>query len=365
MTINPTPLHNWGLPIDRMFLAAGPCSAESREQLLDAARRLKGMGISFFRAGLWKPRTHPGSFEGVGLEGLDWLVDVREQTGMAVGIEVATPDHVEACLKHNIDVVWIGARTTPNPFAVQELANALQGSDISVFIKNPVSPDLELWIGAVERIAGACVKKLGLIHRGFSSSRTSIYRNRPVWSIPIEVRFRIPGIPLLCDPSHMCGRADLIFSIAQEALDLLYDGLMIEVHPHPAKALSDSKQQLTPERFKDLVSRLRLKHEAIINAGFQSRMRELRAEIDSVDESLLELLHQRMNIVREMGRLKSHTDISVLQPNRWRTLLKKRMAIGRHEELSGEFVYQLFQLIHEEAIQQQEEAISQTQTADS
>ncbi|MFC1840021.1 chorismate mutase [Thermodesulfobacteriota bacterium] len=347
-------LKDWGLPIADIFLSAGPCSAESEEQVMVTARALADTNISFMRAGLWKPRTHPGSFEGVGAEGLKWLQRAREETGLAVGTEVATPEHVEACLEHKIDIVWVGARTTPNPFAVQELADALKGSDIPILIKNPISPDISLWQGAVERMLNAGLKKIGVIHRGFSTSREVIYRYSPNWKIPIEFKRRLPDIPILCDPSHICGNTELIFSVAQEALSLLYDGLMIEVHINPGEALSDAKQQLTPDEFLALINRLTIKTELTDSEQFDARMKELRVHVDGLDEHLIKILGKRMEIVRQIGALKRKNNISTLQPRRWQEIVASRIAEGTGYLLSEEFIFQLFESIHEEAIRQQE-----------
>jgi chorismate mutase len=354
MNLSIAPLVEWGLPIQDIFLIAGPCSAESEEQLLETAKKLKDNDISFFRAGIWKPRTHPGSFEGVGIKGLRWLAKVKEITSLPVGTEVAIPEHVKACIKYNIDVLWIGARTTPNPFAVQALADILKDTDLPVFVKNPISPDLELWIGAIERLYNAGIKKIGAIHRGFSTPRKVLYRYSPNWKIPIELKRRIPEIPILCDPSHICGRSELIFSIAQEAMDLLYDGLMVEVHINPAEALSDSKQQLTPEQFQSLTHRLTLKRELSNNEEYRIRIKELRSEIDDIDEHIIQLLGKRMDIARKMGILKKMNNISILQPHRWTEILKSRLFSAIDYNLSEDFTFHLFQLIHEEAIQQQE-----------
>ncbi len=348
-------IRKWGLPVDRFFLVAGPCSAESRKQVLETAEKLSGFGISFMRAGIWKPRTHPGNFEGVGIEGLKWLQEVKEKTGIRTGIEVASSEHVEACLKHGIDAVWIGARTTPNPFAVQEIADSLKGTDLPVLIKNPVSPDIGLWIGAVERIAGAGIKKIGVIHRGFSSDRKSDYRNAPLWRIPIELKRRIPTIPILCDPSHICGSRKLIPAIAQEALDLLYDGLMLEVHPNPKSALSDSQQQLTPDSFKKLLAKLEVKSELPENSDFLEKLRNLRQDVDHIDTEVIELIGKRMDVVKNMAELKKKNHVSVLQPKRWKKMLEDRIEEGNENGLSAEFMTQLFQAIHVEAIGKQEE----------
>jgi chorismate mutase len=354
MQISVLPLEEWGIPIKDMFLAAGPCSAESEEQVIETAAGLADAGVSLFRAGIWKPRTHPGSFEGVGEKGLKWLTRVREEFSLPVGTEAANAAHVRACLNHNIDAIWIGARTTPNPFAIQEIADALKGSNIPVLIKNPVSPDLDLWIGAIKRLHNAGLKKIAAIHRGFSSSKKVLYRNTPNWKIPIELKRQMPDLPILCDPSHICGKAELIFSIAQEALDLLYDGLMIEVHPNPVQALSDSGQQITPPEFKSLIRRLTLKSEVSDSNEYKTRIEELRLEVDSIDEHIIELLGKRMEIAKKMGDLKRKNNVSTLQPERWKEIIQSRVTMGSEQKLSGEFIFQLFQAIHEEAIQQQE-----------
>lgn len=347
------PLREWGLPMGDIFVSAGPCSAESEKQVLEIAKNISGCGISFMRAGLWKPRTHPNTFEGVGIKGLKWLVRAREEYNLPIGIEVANPGHVEACLKHQVDVVWIGARTTTNPFAVQALADALQGTDQSVLVKNPICPDLELWLGAIERLHNMGLRKIGVIHRGFSTSRKILYRFAPNWKIPIELKRRLPDIPILCDPSHICGTAELIFSIAQEALNLLFDGLMIEVHIDPAKAWSDAKQQITPEELYSLINRLKLKTELSDDEKFQTRMKELRLEVDLIDSHFIELLCKRMEIVSEMGELKYKYNISPLQPYRWKDIVASRLDAGKKKNLSEDFIFRLFEAIHEEAIRYQ------------
>jgi chorismate mutase len=348
-------LREWGLPMEQVLLAAGPCSAESEEQVLATAHALAGCGVGFFRAGIWKPRTRPGNFEGVGARGLRWLARVKAETGMAVGTEVATPKHIEACLKYGLDVVWIGARTTPNPFLIQELAEALRGTDLAVFVKNPVSPDLDLWFGAIERMLSVGLSCVGAIHRGFSSVQQTQYRNRPNWKIPIELKRRLPKLPLLCDPSHICGNRTLIEAVAQEAVDLLYDGLMIEVHVDPDQALSDASQQLTPDQFRALLGRITWKHAESNDRTFRAHLDALRTEIDELDDHLLDLLGRRMAVVRRMGELKRQQHVAVLQPGRWEEILASRVAAGQQHTLSADFVVQLFQSVHEEAIRQQEE----------
>lgn len=350
-------LSTWGLPIPGMFLCAGPCSAESPEQLRKTAEGLKGCTLSAFRAGIWKPRTRPGTFAGAGIEALPWLVSIREEFGFPVAAEVGTPEHVEAALKYKLDMVWIGARTTPDPFAVQSLADALKGQDICVLVKNPVSPDLELWFGALERIQGAGIRRLGAIHRGFTTSHDTRYRNAPLWRIPIELKRRMPDIPLICDPSHMCGKANLVFPTAQEALDLLFDGLMVEVHHCPKDAWSDAAQQLTPEEFRNMISRLVMRREEGDSAVFEAAMTSLRNTVDEIDDEILDLLRRRMNLATEMGELKRNHQVSTLQPSRWQEVLSSRLAAARKKGLSEEFVSQVYQIIHEEAIRLQEEPL--------
>lgn len=345
----------WGFPIDKIFLSAGPCSAESQAQVLETAQALAGQGISFLRAGIWKPRTRPGSFEGVGLKGLAWMDHARTETGLKIGTEVAEPSHVEGCLEFGMDILWVGARTTTNPFSVQAIADALKGTDIPVLVKNPISADIGLWIGAIERLANAGITKLGAIHRGFSSPLEMRYRNAPNWKMPIELKRLMPEVPLICDPSHICGKADLISGVAQEAMDLLFDGLMVEVHPDPPRALSDAAQQLTPPQFLSMVGNLKLPHEQSNSAVFINRMSELREGVDDLDSQLLDLLGQRMEIVREMGTLKTEEQVSTLQPHRWEEILRDRIKKGSGLDLSEDFVLQLMQSIHEEAIRQQEE----------
>jgi chorismate mutase len=352
--MNTNAFKEWGFPVDQTFLAAGPCSAESQEQVLETAQALTGQGVGFFRAGIWKPRTRPGGFEGVGLKGLAWLDHARTVTGLKVGTEVAEPAHVEACLEFGLDVLWVGARTTTNPFSVQAIADALKGTDIPVLVKNPMSADMGLWIGALERLANAGITRLGAIHRGFSSPLEMRYRNTPNWKISIELKRQMPELPMLCDPSHICGKADLIPGIAQEAMDLLFDGLMVEVHPDPPNALSDAAQQLTPEQFRSMITRLELPHELSDSPAFINRLSELRENVDEVDSQLLDLLGRRMEIVREMGRLKAEQHVSTLQPHRWQEIVSDRVKKGLGLDLSEDFILQLMQSIHEEAIRQQE-----------
>lgn len=347
-------LKEWGFPGERMFLAAGPCSAESCEQVLETAHALKNCGVGFLRAGIWKPRTRPGGFEGVGLKGLAWLDRARTETGLKVGTEVAEPAHAEACLEFGMDVIWLGARTTTNPFSVQAVADVLRGTNVPVLVKNPMSSDLGLWLGAIERLSNAGIQRIGAIHRGFSSSLEMRYRNAPDWRVPIEFKRLMPEIPLLCDPSHIAGRAALVPGIAQEAMDLLFDGLMVEVHCNPTKALSDAAQQLTPAQFIAMVAGIELSQERGGSTEFIAELSQLRERVDVLDSQLLDLLAQRMEVVRAMGSLKAAQHISTLQPDRWRQIVEDRVRKGGRLALSEGFVLQLMQAVHEEAIRQQE-----------
>jgi len=352
--MNEAKFKDWGFPVGRMFLAAGPCSAESEEQILETARALAGHDVGFMRAGIWKPRTRPGSFEGVGLKGLAWMDRARAETGLKIGTEVAEPAHVEACLEYGVDILWIGARTSTNPFSVQAIADVLKGTDVPVLVKNPMTADIGLWIGAIERLANAGLTKIGAIHRGVGSTLEMRYRNAPNWKMPIELKRHLPDIPLICDPSHICGKADLVHTIAQEAMDLLFDGLMVEVHPDPPSALSDAEQQLTPAQLFSMVDSLELSREESNSPVFVDRLGRLREKVDDLDNQLLELLGQRMDIVAEMGRLKAEQSVSTLQPHRWQEIVDDRVKKGIGISLSEGFVLQLMQSIHEEAIRRQE-----------
>lgn len=340
---------------DAKFVVAGPCSAESRTQMMETAAGLAAHRLSALRAGVWKPRTRPGSFEGSGSRGLEWLKRAGDSIGVPVATEVAHPRHVEQCLRHDIDILWIGARTTGDPFAVQALADALRGVDIPVLIKNPVSPDLGLWIGALERVGRAGVKKLAVIHRGFSTLRSGDYRNSPTWRIPIELRTRRPDVPLLCDPSHICGRRRLLLGVAQSAMDLLFDGLMLEVHNDPRHALSDSRQQLTPRGFDELLNRLRIKKPSATDGDSRVDMEvaALRGEIDELDKSIIDDLARRMEIVRKIGTYKKERSISSFQPGRWQEIIQSRTRQGADKGLSENFVRLIIQHVHEEALRQQ------------
>ena len=354
------PLYEWGMFTEpRPSVVAGPCSAETEEQVLETAKGLKELGINVFRAGIWKPRTHPGCFEGVGIPGLKWLQKVQKEYGLKVAVEVANEKHVYECLKHGVDVVWIGARTTANPFLVQEIADALAGSDVPVLVKNPVNPDLDLWIGALERLYGAGIRKLGVIHRGFSTFDKIRYRNDPHWDIAIELRSRFPKLPFFVDPSHMGGSRDYIQEISQRSLDLGFEGLMVEAHCNPSTALSDSKQQLTPEQLKDML------HNNIVVRDADSESKEwkeniyqLRAKIDVIDENILYALSSRMQISRRIGEYKKDNNVAIVQASRWDSILDKVIEKGHEYGLSEKFLKDVFNAIHEASVEVQNEIIS-------
>jgi chorismate mutase len=345
-----------GLPSDneRPFVIAGPCSAETEEQVMTTAMELASKGCHNFRAGVWKPRTKPGGFEGNGEKALPWMKRVKNETGMLVGTEVATPEHVELALKYDIDILWIGARTTANPFAMQALADALKGTDVPVFVKNPVNPDLELWIGAMERLNQAGVKRLAAIHRGFSSFDKKIYRNMPMWQIPIELHRRIPNLPIICDPSHIGGRRELIAPLCQQAMDLGFKGLIVESHCNPDAAWSDAKQQVTPEVLDYILSLLVIRDGDASTEGIG----RLRKQIDELDNELMGLLSKRMRVCREIGQYKKEHNMTVLQANRYNEILQKRGAQGSLMGISPESVAAIFETIHEESVRQQLEIIN-------
>ena len=345
------------LPSDneRPIVIAGPCSAETEEQVINTARQLAKCGCHMFRAGIWKPRTKPGGFEGNGEVALPWMKEVKEETGMLTATEVATPEHVELSLKYGIDILWVGARTTANPFAMQALADSLKGVDVPVFVKNPVNPDLELWIGAMERINQAGVKRMAAIHRGFSSYDKKIYRNLPMWQIPIELRRRIPDLPIICDPSHIGGRRELIAPLCQQAMDLGFDGLIVESHCSPDNAWSDAKQQVTPDVLDYILGLLVIRDEKVTTEGIH----ELRNQIDDLDNQLMELLAKRMRVCREIGQYKKEHNMTVLQPSRYNEILDKRGAQGSLCGLDAEFIKNVFEEVHEESVRQQMEIINQ------
>lgn len=343
-----------GVEEKRPLIIAGPCSAETEEQVFNTAKQLSEKGIKIFRAGIWKPRTKPGGFEGIGEQGLPWMQRVKKELGMLVATEVANTKHVEAALNAGIDILWIGARTSANPFAMQEIADALKGADVPVLIKNPVNPDLELWIGAIERINGAGIKRIAAIHRGFSTYDKKLYRNLPMWHIPIELHRRIPNLPVICDPSHIGGRRELIAPLCQQAMDLGFDGLIVESHCSPDNAWSDAKQQVTPDVLDFIIDRLVIRN--IISST--ESIEALRSQIDECDNSLLDILAKRMRISREIATYKREHNMTVVQATRYNEILDKRGAQGVLCGMSDEFVRTIFERIHEESVRQQLEVIN-------
>ncbi len=349
------PLNDWGffhLP-PRPCVVAGPCSAESEEQVMETARGLKAIGINVFRAGIWKPRTHPGSFEGAGVPGLKWMQKVRKEYGMRICTEVANERHVFECLKHGVDMVWLGARTTANPFLVQEIAEALRDTDIPVLVKNPVNPDLDLWIGAFERLAAQGVRKLGAIHRGVSSVSKIKYRNLPQWEMAVELRSRYPELPMFADPSHMGGKREYLFELSQRAMDLGLDGLMIESHCDPSCALSDAAQQLTPSALIELLESLVVRDAMTSDEEFNEKLSRLRAQIDVLDENLIFTLASRMKVSRSIGDLKKENSVAIVQPSRWDEVLDKAAASAAAYGLDTEFIKRIFNTIHEASVAEQ------------
>ena len=340
------------------LVIAGPCSAETEEQVLKIAHELKDSDVSIFRAGIWKPRTRPGGFEGVGEIGLKWLVKAKKETGLLMGTEVATAAHCKLALEYDIDVLWVGARTTANPFAVQEIADTLAGTDKIVLIKNPVNPDMALWIGGVERLYAAGIEKLGVIHRGFSTYEKTKYRNIPEWQIAIELQNKFPDLPLIIDPSHITGDRKMILEVTQEALDLNYDGMIIETHYDPDNAWSDAAQQVTPTVLKQIFEDLKVKKTSSNEEDFNTEMIKLRANIDIADAKLLEILGNRMKVAEQIGALKKAKNVAVLQNKRWNEILGKMILDGEEKGLSEEFILRLFKAIHQESISHQEKVIN-------
>lgn len=344
-----------GLPSDniRPFVIAGPCSAETEEQVMTTATQLARKGCHMFRAGIWKPRTKPGGFEGQGERALPWMAQVKKETGMLTATEVATPEHVELALKYGVDILWVGARTSANPFAVQALADAMRGIDVPVLVKNPVNPDLELWIGALQRINGAGIKRLGAIHRGFSSYDKKIYRNLPMWQIPIELRRRIPNMPIVNDPSHIGGRRDLIAPLCQQALDLGMDGLIVESHCCPDQAWSDASQQVTPDILDFILDHLVIRDQVISTENISA----LRKQIDELDDSIIDVIAKRMRISREIGQYKKEHGMTIVQTSRYSEILDKRGAQGSLLGIDPECIKRIFEAIHEESVAQQVEVM--------
>lgn len=357
---NNSQLKNWltHYNLDHPLVIAGPCSAETEEQVLTIAHQLKETDTSVMRAGIWKPRTRPGNFEGVGAIGLEWLKKAKEETGLQIATEVANKTHVELALKADVDVLWIGARSTVSPFIVQEIADALQGTDKVVLIKNPVNPDLALWLGAVERFYKADIKNLGVIHRGFSTYEKIKYRNNPEWQIAVDLQSEFPDLPLIVDPSHIAGNRDLVFDVCQTALDLNYDGIMVETHHKPDKAWSDAAQQITPKYLDQMTIDLKIRNRDGQDK-FNAEIEHLRAKIDVLDDQILESLGKRMKVADAIGELKKMNNVAILQPERWNKILNRLIADADQKQLSEEFVIRFLKAIHQESIQHQHKIISQ------
>ncbi|WP_375323666.1 chorismate mutase [Flagellimonas sp. GZD32] len=345
---------NLGHPL----VIAGPCSAETEDQVLKIAHELKDTDVNYYRAGIWKPRTRPGNFEGVGAIGLKWLQKVKEETGLKTATEVANRAHVDLALEYDVDLLWIGARSTVSPFIIQEIADALEGTDKIVLVKNPVNPDLSLWLGAVERLYSANIEKLGVIHRGFSTYEKTKYRNIPEWQLAIELQTKFPDLPIINDPSHITGKRDMIFDVSQTALDLNFDGLMIETHYDPDNAWSDAAQQVTPETLVQIMKDLRIRKETDEEAEYNSKLTNLRAQIDVLDNQLIDLLGKRMKVSDGIGELKKQKNVAVLQSNRWNAILGNMILEGEQRGLSEEFVLKMFKAIHQESINHQEKIIN-------
>lgn len=350
---------NWleDMNLDHPLVIAGPCSAETEDQVLRIANELKDTDVNFYRAGIWKPRTRPGNFEGVGALGLKWLQKVNKETGLKTATEVANRNHVKLAIKHDIDLLWIGARSTVSPFIMQELADALEGTDKIVLVKNPVNPDLGLWQGGIERLKEANIKKLGAIHRGFSTYEKTKYRNIPEWQIAIEFKNKFPDLPLINDPSHITGKRDMIFDVSQMALDLNFDGLMIETHFDPENAWSDAAQQVTPKRLIQIMEELKIRKETTEETEFQNNLNTLRAQIDIADNQLIETLGRRMKIADKIGELKKDKNVAVLQSKRWNEILGKMILEGEGAGLSEEFILRVFKAIHQESINHQQKIV--------
>lgn len=356
--LNITSIADWDKGLSQPLLIAGPCSAESESQVMETANALVKEGrVKVFRAGIWKPRSRPGSFEGAGEVGLKWLQKVKRETGLLVTTEVATAAHAQKVIDYGVDMVWVGARTTANPFSVDQLVAVLKDAGIPVLVKNPVTPDLELWIGAIERFHRAGITKLAAIHRGFYPYERSGLRNIPKWELAIDLKSRFPNLPVICDPSHIAGQAGLVQEIAQHSLDLSFDGLMVEVHPNPSCALSDSKQQLTPSAFSELLSQLVFHDPSSTSADFIDFLDQVRNKIDSIDQQIFELLANRMKLVEQIGEYKRDRNVTIIQLRRWESILQSRIECGKKLGLDEEYIKSLLQLVHKESIKKQAEII--------
>ncbi len=353
LTFNP--LSAWASNEKKPLIISGPCSAETEEQLVNTALALKKLNVHAIRAGIWKPRTRPNSFEGNGTIALPWIKSVKEATGLPFATEVATPQHIEEALKYGADILWIGARSTVNPFTVQDMADALKGVDIPVLIKNPINPELALWIGAIERIYNAGVRNIAAIHRGFSTQRKTKFRNEPLWGIAIELKTVFPDLPIICDPSHITGKRTAIYEVSQKALDLNYDGLMIEAHLDPDNAWSDAAQQVTPAALEQIISALKIRQATSQDAMFINHLEEMRHQMDDIDRDLLEVLAQRMTMVQKAGEYKREHNVAIFQQDRWAEIFKSRPEWAEKMNVNKDFVADLFKLIHTESIRIQTE----------
>ncbi len=360
------PLESWIPHQHKPLIISGPCSAESEEQLLETCRQLSNLKVDVFRAGVWKPRTRPNSFEGYGEKALPWIKTVKEELKVPFAIEVANPHHIELALKYDIDILWLGARTTVNPFNVQEVADALKGVDVPVMIKNPINPDLNLWIGAIERIYNAGIRKLAVIHRGFSSFQSPKYRNVPMWQIPIELKTHLPEMPLICDPSHIAGKRDLLLEVSQKALDLNYDGLMLESHINPDEAMSDPKQQVTPQGLREILSELKIRivRGESQDEEFINHLDELRSQIDNTDRELIEILKNRMALVEKACEYKRGNNVTIFQVERWNEIFRTRSQWAKKMNLNEDFITEVYKLIHVESIRRETEMITQKDMAE-
>src|SRR6201985_1188684 len=364
LNLNIEPLNSWIKTGSEPLLIAGPCSAETEDQLVATAHLLAKTGrVSALRAGIWKPRTRPGEFEGIGSIGLEWLKRAKAETGLPTAVEVATAKHVEEALKSGVDILWVGARSTVNPFTVQEIADALKGVDVPVMVKNPVNPDLSLWIGALERINNAGITKLAAIHRGFSSHEKTAFRNEPMWDMAISLKTHAPELPIINDPSHICGNRELLGYVAQKALDLDMQGLMIESHIDPSVAWTDAKQQVTPAALVELIERLTLRKPDVQGHDLKDKLAELRNHIDKIDDVVFQKMAERMQIVEKIGNYKKENGITILQVNRWDEILNKRINYGKALKLSPDFTEKLLELLHTESIRKQTEIMNEGQAA--
>src|SRR5690554_5338432 len=356
---NTKEFRNWldAFQLSHPFVIAGPCSAETEDQMLKIAHQLKDTDTTVMRAGVWKPRTRPGNFEGVGALGLKWLKKAKDETGLLIATEVANAHHVELALEHDVDVLWVGARTTVSPFIVQEIADAVKGTDKIILVKNPVNPDLALWLGAVERFYKAGISKLGVIHRGFSTYEKTRYRNNPEWQIPIDLQNNYPDLPLILDPSHIAGRRDIIFDLCQTALDLNYDGLMIETHNDPDNAWSDADQQITPASLKKGLSNLKIRKTEGDQIEFKNQLNTLRSQIDLIDDQIMDMMGKRMKVVDAIGGMKRKNNVAILQVKRWNQILDRMIQLGGKNQLSEEFVLKIYKAIHQESIDHQKKVM--------